>query len=304
MVLGYSYRYYDDDPGDSAASPTIYAASEVSLDGETPRHAASGAEVKERWLLSAEVRWVDEQPYHPDADIPLETVTEKMSKSRGNVVNPDEVIAKFGTDAMRLYEMFMGPVEKGAPWSDEAIPGLHRFLQRAHRLVAGEEGATAPDPGAARPEQARLVAETIHGVTDDVENMRFNTAISKLMVFVRDIAREGEALPREAADAFVRLLSPFAPHLAEELWRHLGREGSVAHATWPEADPALLVRDLVRLAVQVNGKRRDEIEIAADAAEEAIRATALASEAVQRHLGGREPKKVIVVPGRLVNVVG
>jgi leucyl-tRNA synthetase len=227
-----------------------------------------------------------------------------MSKSRGNVVNPDEVIAKFGTDAMRLYEMFMGPVEKGAPWSDEAIPGLHRFLQRAHRLVAGDDGATPPSEGAGSPEQARLTAETIAGVTDDVENMRFNTAISKLMVFVRDVAREGEPLPREAADPFARLLSPFAPHLAEELWRHLGHDGSVALAVWPEADPALLVREMARLAVQVNGKRRDEIEVPADAPEDDVRAAALASEAVQRHLGGREPKKVIVVPGRLVNVVG
>jgi leucyl-tRNA synthetase len=227
-----------------------------------------------------------------------------MSKSRGNVVNPDEVIAKFGTDAMRLYEMFMGPVEKGAPWSDEAIPGLHRFLQRAHRLVAGEEDGGAVSDAKSTSEQARLVAETIAGVTDDVDHMRFNTAISKLMVFVRDVSRDGAAIPADAADAFVRLLSPFAPHLAEELWRHLGHDTSVAVAAWPEADASLLVREVVRLAVQVNGKRRDEIEVSADADADAIRGAALASEAVQRHLDGRDPKKVIVVPGRLVNVVG
>src|SRR6185436_16828191 len=167
----------------------------------------------------------------------LEAVTEKMSKSRGNVVNPDEVVARFGTDAMRLYEMFMGPIDKGAPWSDEAIPGLHRFLQRAHRLVTGEEGAAPLVSGAGSDDQARLLAETIAGVTDDVEHMRFNTAIAKLMVLVRDIAREAP-LPREAADAFVRLLGPFAPHLAEELWRVLGHATSVALAAWPEADPA------------------------------------------------------------------
>jgi leucyl-tRNA synthetase len=286
------------------ASPERYAASEVNLEGETPRHAASGAELKERWLLSSEVRWVDEEPYHPDVDLLLETVTEKMSKSRGNVVNPDEVIARFGTDAMRLYEMFMGPVEKGAPWSDEAIPGLHRFLQRAHRLISGEDGPGVKTHSSSTPEQARLTAETIFGVTDDVENMRFNTAISKLMVFVRDIARDGGAVPGDAADAFVRLLSPFAPHLAEELWRHMGRNTSVALAAWPEADASLLVREMSRLAVQVNGKRRDEIEVPTDAGEAEIREAALSSEAVQRHLGGRDPKKVIVVPGRLVNIVG
>jgi leucyl-tRNA synthetase len=303
MVLGYSYRYYDDDLGDAAAHPRRYAAIEVVLDGETPRHARTGEELKERWLLASEVRWVDERPYHPDADLLLETVTEKMSKSRGNVVNPDEVVARFGTDSMRLYEMFMGPIEKGAPWSDEAIPGLHRFLQRAHRLVTGEDEAGELAQGPGSPDQQRLLAETIAGVTDDVEHMRFNTAISKLMVFVRDIARDAP-LPRDAADAFVRLLGPFAPHLAEELWRPLGHSTSVALAAWPEADPKWLVKEVVRLAVQVNGKRRDEIQVAADADEEQIRAVALASAHVQRHLAGRAPKKVIVVPGRLVNVVG
>jgi leucyl-tRNA synthetase len=316
MVLGYSYRYYDDDPSDQSAQPALFPASEVTLDGETPRHAKTGAELKERWLHAAEVRWLDEQPYHPCADLLLETVAEKMSKSRGNVVNPDEVVARFGTDAMRLYEMFMGPIEKGAPWSDEAIPGLHRFLQRAHRLLTGEDrqvsrsepGASEDQrdwlaPGVGSDDQARLLAETISGVTDDVEHMRFNTAISKLMVFTRDIAREAP-LPRDAADAFVRLLCPFAPHLAEELWRHLGHSSSVALATWPEADPARLVRLVIRLAVQVNGKRRDEIEVPADADDQAIRTAALASESVKRHLDGRSPKKVIVVPGRLVNVVG
>ncbi len=140
-------------------------------------------------------------------------------------------------------------------------------------------------------------------MTDDVEHMRFNTAISKLMVFTRDIAREAP-LPREAADAFVRLLCPFAPHLAEELWRHLGHATSAALASWPVADPARLVRARIRIAIQVNGKRRDEIDVPADADEQAIQTAALASEHVQRHLGGRSPKKVIVVPGRLVNVVG
>ena len=298
MVLGYSYRYYEAAEGGAGR---CFSSQEAQLDGETVRHVETGEELRACWLQSDQVRWKDDEPWHPEEEILLEVVTEKMSKSRGNVVNPDEVIGRFGADTMRLYEMFMGPVEKGAPWSDEAIPGLHRFLQRAHRLLGGEEGA--PAEGAGTPEQARLAAATVAGVTEDVEQLRFNTAISKLMVYVRDVAREAP-LPREGASAFVRLLAPFAPHLAEELWRALGGEGSVARADWPEADPALLVREVVRLAVQVNGKRRDEIEVPADADEAAIREAALASEAVARHLGGREPKRVIVVPGRLVNVVG
>jgi len=309
MVLGYSYRYYDDDIADEAAAPArAYPSSDVRLEGEGARHRESGTPLKERWLPATAVHWVDGRPYHPRVpDLLLEEVTEKMSKSRGNVVNPDDVIERFGADAMRLYEMFMGPLEKGAPWSDESIPGLHRFLQRAWRVVSGE----AEDSGEGGPlasgegtlEQRRLLHRTIRDVTEDVEALRFNTAISKLMVFVRDVTREAP-LSRLAADAFVRLLCPFAPHLAEELWRVLGHDASVCLAAWPEADPALLERERVKLVVQVNGKRRDEIEVPADASEEAIRRLVLASEKVQRHLGGREPRKLIVVPGRLVSVVG
>ena len=306
MILGYSYRFYDDNTADDPdAQPRAYAAAEVQLDGETPCHRESGAALKERWVKSEDVSWRGEQAYHPRIpDLPLEVVTEKMSKSRGNVVNPDDVIDTHGADAMRLYEMFMGPLDKGAPWSDEAIPGVHRFLQRVHRLAVGEaqDPATLAD-GAGTTEQERLTARTIQGVTDDLEGMRFNTAISKLMVFAREVTRDAP-LPRASADAFARLLAPFAPHLAEEVWRSLGHQASVAHAAWPEADPALLVQEVVRLAVQVNGKRRDEIEVPVDAGEDAVRTAALASPKVQKHLEGREPRKVIVIPGRLVNVVG
>ena len=151
--------------------------------------------------------------------------------------------------------------------------------------------------------QQRLLARTIDGVTRDFETMGFNTAISKLMVFLRDGAKD-EPLSRGAAEAFVLLLSPMAPHLAEELWHKLGHAESLAYEPWPEADPALLVEDTITLAVQVNGKRRDEIQVAADADAAAVEAAALASEKVQKFLAGRTPKKVIVVPGRLVNVVG
>jgi leucyl-tRNA synthetase len=305
MVLGYSYRYYDDNLSDDpTARPHCHASSEVRVEGERCVHAATGSELKARWLHTEEVRW-DEggRPLHPQIEgLVLEQVTEKMSKSRGNVVNPDDVIARWGCDSLRLYEMFMGPLDKGAPWSDESIPGLYRFLQRAWRLVeADADGGGVLVPGDGTPEQQRLLALTVKGVTEDVEAMRFNTAISKLMVFVRDI---GSPVGATAARSFALLLAPFAPHLAEELWQRLGGTASLAREPWPQADAALLVADTVTWVAQVNGKRRDEITLPADADDETIRRAVLALEPVQRHLGGRPPKKVIIVPGRLVNVVG
>jgi leucyl-tRNA synthetase len=176
-----------------------------------------------------------------------------------------------------------------------------------HRLFRDEDTPGDPVrslvPGAGSEEQARLTARTIAGVTEDLENMQPNTAIAKLMVWSREIVRGDEPLPRESAEAFLRMLSPFAPHLAEELWHAIGHPRSLAHEAWPEADPALLTADTIRIAVQVNGKRRDEIEVPAEADEETIRAAALAAEGVQRHTAGREPRRIIVVPGRLVNIV-
>jgi leucyl-tRNA synthetase len=310
MILGYRYRYYDDNLSDDPQHATqAVPSSRVRIDGETARDTESGVELRARWVKAEDVVWSGEDsPRHPSIEgLELEEVTEKMSKSRGNVVNPDDVIARYGTDSMRLYTMFMGPLDKGAPWSDESIPGVHRFLQRSYRLLVDErEGGdrliefAAGDGTAA---QKRLTAETIHGVTEDVEAMRFNTALSKLMVFARDINRDA-ALPRGAAETFVLLLAPFAPHLAEELWSRLGHNESLAHEPWPSADPSQLVAEVVRLVVQVNGKRRDEIEVAADASNDAIERAALALANVEKHLDGRPPKRVVVVPGRLVNVVG
>jgi leucyl-tRNA synthetase len=234
---------------------------------------------------------------------------EKMSKSRGNVVNPDDVVRDLGADALRLYEMFIGPLEKAAPWSTEGIQGVSRFLQRSWRLIMEPDPSGECDrlrelaPGDGTPEQARLTAQTCAGVTEDLEAMRFNTAISKLMTFVRDIAQDAP-LPKNAARSFVLLLSPMAPHIAEELWQQLGNLESLAYEPWPEADASLLVQEQITLAVQVNGKRRDEIRVPVDSSEENIREIALELESVRKHLAGREPKKVIVVPGRLVNIVG
>ncbi|MFQ5418272.1 MAG: leucine--tRNA ligase, partial [Myxococcota bacterium] len=308
MILGYSYRYFDDNPSDDPDFEAVaYPSTAAHQTPDAWVHAETGAPLKARWVNAADVRWGDgDVPMHPSIDgLVLEEVTEKMSKSRGNVVNPDDIIAEYGTDSMRLYEMFMGPLDKGAPWSTDSIPGVHRFLQRVYRLYAGDEAATRPAvlvKGDGTPEQARLAARTVQGVTQDIEEMAFNTAISKLMVFVRDITKDAP-LPKAAAETFVLLLAPFAPHLAEELWQRLGHPQSIAREAWPEPDAALLVDATVTLAVQVNGKRRGEIEVATGADEATIRAAALGEPNAARHLDGREPKKVIVVPGRLVNIV-
>ncbi|HEM47475.1 MAG TPA: hypothetical protein ENO23_10580 [Alphaproteobacteria bacterium] len=217
------------------------------------------------------------------------------------------MIAEYGADAMRLYEMFIGPLEKAAPWSTEGIQGIYRFLQRVWRLLvddeSGDEKLRPLAEGAGTREQARLAALTIAGVTEDIEAMRFNTAISKLMVYVRDVARDAPP-PREGVESLLLLLSPMAPHLAEELWRRLGHEDTLAYEPWPTPDESLLVEDEITIVLQVNGKKRGELQVAKDAPREDVEALALASERVQELLAGRPAKKVVVVPGRLVNVVG
>ena len=309
MILGSSYRYYDDNLADDAGfAARTYSATGVRYEGETALAADDGRELKARWVGPEDVRrGPDGQPLHPDIpDLQLEEVVEKMAKSRGNVVNPDDIIARYGADAMRLYEMFLGPLDRAAPWSTDNIQGVYRFLQRAWRLFHSGEGErevlrpSAPEPGT--PQQARLLAQTVRGVTEDIEAMRFNTAIAKLMVFARDATRDGP-LPRAAALDFIKLLAPFAPHLGEELWARLGHDESVAYASWPEADPRWLVEETCVLAVQVNGRRRGEIEVPAAADRSAIEATALASAPVQRYLAGAAPRRVIVVPGRIVNIL-
>ena len=308
MILGHSYRYFDNNLSDALDFPaTAYPSSEVRFDNETPVHKETGEELKARWVASKDVRWSEDgQPLHPTIEgLVLEEVTEKMSKSRGNVVNPDDIIVEYGTDAMRLYEMFMGPLDKGAPWSTESIPGVSRFLQRAYRLVVGDHDDNEPISlveGSGTTRQARLTAETIQGVTQDLEEMGFNTAISKLMVFVRDICKDAP-LPRASAEAFLRLLSPFAPHLAEELWKRIGKVPSIALEPWPTYDPALVVKEEMTIPLQVNGKLRSKVVVPADSSKEEILAAAQQDDKLLEWLKGATPRKVIYVEKKLVNFV-
>ncbi len=227
---------------------------------------------------------------------------QKMSKSRGNVVNPDEMMDTFGVDAVRLYEMFMGPLEAMKPWSTRGVEGITRFLDRVWRLMVGEDGTlsqavTTDEPGL---EQRRLLHQTIKKVTEDAEELRFNTAISQMMIFTNEMTKL-ERRPRALLEPFVLLLSPFAPHLSEELWERLGHVPSVAHQAWPSFDPTLVVSDRMTIPIQVNGKLRGKIELDVTVSREQIEA--LAGEQVQEWVQGKPLKKVIYVEKKLINFV-
>jgi leucyl-tRNA synthetase len=230
---------------------------------------------------------------------------QKMSKSRGNVVNPDHVITEFGADSMRLYEMFMGPLEAMKPWSMQGVQGVYRFLQKAWRTIVNEESGEldrAVRDAEPDEETLRLLHQTIRKVGGDIETFGFNTAISAMMIFVNHLARQ-EVRPRSVVDPFVLILAPFAPHIAEELWERLGHAQSLAYEPWPQYDAELAREKQVELAVQVNGKVKDRIVVAAEADEESVKVAALGNEKVVAALAGKTPKKVIVIKSRLVNIV-
>ncbi|GAA2609257.1 leucine--tRNA ligase [Dactylosporangium fulvum] len=234
---------------------------------------------------------------------PVEREYGKMGKSLKNVVTPDEMCERYGADTFRVYEMSMGPLDVSRPWETRAVVGAHRFLQRVWRLFVDEQtDAPRVVDGAVDDETRRLLHRVIDGVRVDIEEMRFNTAIAKLIELTNRVTQVSSAgTAREVADPLARMIAPFAPHLAEELWQRLGNESSIAYADFPAAEPAFLVAESVTYPVQVNGKVRGKIEIAADAPEDAVREAALT--AVESHLAGKQPRKVIVVAGRMVSVV-
>jgi leucyl-tRNA synthetase len=240
-------------------------------------------------------------------EVVVEARAYKMSKARGNVVNPDEIVARHGADAFRLYEMFLGPLEQVKPWNTRGVEGMSRFLNRVWRLVAGsdaDDGGNAPalGPAAATREQQRLVHQTIAKVTEDIEAMRFNTAISALMELTNAMYKWPQ-VPRASAETLVLLLAPLAPHLAEELWERLGHLESLAYHAWPVADPALLKADVLEIPVQVNGKVRGKISVPAEALEAEVIEIAKQDSNVGKHLAGQSVKRAIYVRGRIVNFV-
>ena len=238
----------------------------------------------------------------------LHVQMEKMSKSRFNVINPDDVIDKYGADALRLYLLFIGPVTASAPWQDAGIEGVYRFLQRVWRLAVDERSGELSEKltdaaGTSDSDLWRELHKTIKQVTEDTESIdKMNTAISQMMIFV-NAATQKKSLSKETLKVFLHLLSPYAPHITQELWHRLGETELLVHAAWPEYDKTVLESATVTIIVQVNGKLRSRLQLPADATDEEIEKAALADERVQRFTEGKVPRKVIIVPNRLINIV-
>ena len=228
---------------------------------------------------------------------------EKMSKSKGNVVNPDDIVEEYGADTLRMYEMFMGPLDASIPWSEKGLGGANRFVPRIWNLMIDDndqlrDRVTTLNDGALD----KIYNQTVKKVTEDYEELHFNTAISQMMIFVNE-AHKADALPLEYMEGFVKLVAPIAPHIAEELWTKLGHVGTISYQPWPTYDESKLVETTVEIVVQINGKVRQHLEVAKDAGKEDLEKVALADERIQAELADKNIVRVIAVPGRLVNIV-
>jgi leucyl-tRNA synthetase len=292
MILGMVY-YAHQDP----VSGQLVSWADMEEEGSYTLKQIPSEKVEER----------DGAFYLIGSDIQLLEVAEKMSKSRGNVINPDKVVDEYGADSMRLYEMFMGPLEATKPWSMRGVEGVYRFLSRVWRLLIDDRAEAVrladavQDVPPDRDTQRRL-HQTIQKVTDDLDGMRFNTAIAAMMEFVNHLTRL-EVRPQSVLEPLVLLLSPFAPHLAEELWSALGHGQTLAYEPWPSFDPALTKADEIEIPIQVNGKLRSKVLVPVDIDEAALRELALADERIRGLIAGKQVRKIIIVPKKLVNIV-
>ncbi|MEE8823662.1 leucine--tRNA ligase [Lentilactobacillus sunkii] len=233
----------------------------------------------------------------------LGTNHEKMSKSKGNVINPDDIVEEYGADTLRVYEMFMGPIDAAKPWSTEGIHGAYHWLDRVWRLIIDDNNhlrdrVTTINDGTLD----KVYNQTVKIVSDDFEHMRFNVGISQMMIFVNE-AYKADSLPISYMEGFVKLLSPVAPHIAEELWSILGHDGTITYEQWPSYDASKLVENTVQLVVQVNGKVRSHLKVARDLAKDKVEEAAKSDENVQKYLEGKTIRKVIVIPNKIVNIV-
>jgi leucyl-tRNA synthetase len=225
---------------------------------------------------------------------------EKMSKSKGNVVNPDDLVREFGCDSLRMYELFVGPPELDAEWNDKGIEGVHRFLKRAWHWVTLHQGQWATEPERAILVQRHLL---VKNVTERLETFRMNTIVSAFMEFINEVTSIRQAPDKESVEAFLILIAPFAPHFAEELWQRIGNNPTIFHQQWPSWDVRYTTSDTVEVAIQINGKTRGTIQVPAEANEDMVLQTATADPAIARHLDGKQVRKRIFVKGRILNIV-
>ena len=229
----------------------------------------------------------------------LKQIVAKMSKSLKNVINPDDVVTTYGADSLRLYEMFMGPLDERKPWTETGVKGVFNFLNRTYRFFADPNNIVEGDED---QEVARLLHQTIQKVGSDIENLKFNTAISALMIFNNLAVKKGK-VTRQTAETFAKILSPFAPHIGEELWSLYGNTETLAYEPWPAVDETLLVDETYEYPVSFNGKLRFKLELPLGISRDEVEKTVLAHEKSQKWLEGKTPKKIIFVPGKIINVV-
>ena len=313
-ALGESYAPEVLTPGESAAqsgeNAQIHNSQSQENDGESEKapdftvYNLNGEPVK---LSEADVEKVGPVfVLKADKSIVVDARSFKMSKSRGNVVNPDDIIAKYGADALRLYEMFLGPLEDQKPWNTNGIEGVWRFLKKVWReYVDAQDGSLNRKISASTRdsnELLKLLNQTIIKVGADIENLRFNTAISQMMIYVGMLQKQ-QSVSLDSAAKFVQLLAPFAPHISEELWARLGMKGSVAKAPWPKADESKICNDTHKIAVQVNGKLRGELQIDASMGKDDILTAAKNIENVKNFTDKKTIVKEIYVPNKIVNIV-
>jgi len=223
---------------------------------------------------------------------------QKMSKSLGNVVNPDDVIKEFGADSLRLYEMFMGPLEMVKPWSTTGTIGIRKFLDKVWRLF--EQKPLNDTPPSA--EVLKILHQTIKKVGNDINNLSFNTAISQMMIFTNAM-QDKEMLNKQCMAEFLKILAPFAPHLAEELWENLGNKTSIHLEKWPQYDEKYLVENTMTIVFSINGKPRDTVQVAKDTTKDVLEKMAMENEKIKRNIEGKKIVKVIVVPNKMINIV-
>ena len=227
---------------------------------------------------------------------------EKMSKSKYNVVNPDDIVSDYGADSLRLYEMFLGPLEQYKPWNTAGITGVHNFLKKLWKLYVDDNGLKVSDQAATK-DALKTLHKTIKKVQEDIENFSFNTSVSTFMIAVNELTAQ-KFSSKDVLEPLLVLLSPYAPHIAEELWNQLGNSESISTAEFPEFDASHLVESSKNYPISFNGKMRFTLELPMDMSKEDIEKTVLAHEKTKEQLGDRTPKKVIVVPGKIVNIVG